>query len=157
MRVWIVAACSRATRTSSVAVLSAASTCERLALVVCTFVLRTSRSCCDPAPSATSRFDRWASMVARSISLFCLVMAASAAASFSWAAATLALAAASSASSVDVSIRTSTCAGFTTAPSSTRISFTRSGSLAAMSTSFPSMRPFPDTIPSGKALCRLTR
>src|SRR6185436_16022195 len=151
MRVCTVAAFLRATSTFSVAVASIASTSDRPAFVVSTFVLRTSSSRCEPAPCSTSRFERSASTSARSISLFCLVMLALATASFSSDAWTAALASASCESSVTVSIFTSTWPGFTSAPSSTRISFTRSGSRAEMSTSFPSMRPLPDAIPSGSA------
>src|SRR4029078_10879632 len=151
MRVWIVATFLRTTSTCCSDVASIASASPRVALVVSTLVLRTSSSRCEPAPCSTRRCERAASTPARSISLFCLVMLAFDTARRSSAAWTAALASASCDSSVTGSIFTSTWPGFTSAPSSTRISFTRSGSRADTSTSFPSMRPLPDAIPSGSA------
>ena len=154
MRVWIVSAPARATSTSCSAVRSVACASASAACSVSTFVVRTSSSRCDPAPCLTRFVERSSSTWARWMLLFAVVIEAWATATFSRAESMPAMASFSSASSVSVSSCTSTWPGFTSAPSSTRISLTRSGSLAETSTSFASIRPFPEAIPSGSAAWR---
>ena len=127
---------------------------ESPARVVSTSFWRTSSSRCDPAPSLTRFFERLTSVWARVISLLRLLMVAFATATCSFTAATFAIASASSAFRVAVSIRTSTWPGFTRSPSLTSTCWTFSGSLEATSTSLASIRPFPETIPSGSAFFR---